>query len=553
MDATAATDPVQGTSEAAPGRWDLPGEARWVALLMGLAAAVHLVHAAVAARDPYLEFRVGDELYYDGWARQIAGGALLGEGPFFSTPLFAYVLAGLYRLGLDGVPAVLAMNAALGLAAVAFTWSAARRLAGPVAALWAGALVAFARPVLVYEGAPEKTTLVLALCAAAFAAATWAAAAPTWRRALLAGAVTGLAALGHALALLLVPAVLVHLAVNGGLRRALRPGAAYVAGALLAVSPATVHNAVTGGELILVCSNGGHNLYLGNHLGNATGLYTSPPFSTPNMVEEERSFRQEAERRAGRPLRPGEVSAFWSRQALREMAAVPGLTVERFLRKLRWAVNQEEITDTRSYGFYAGRLPTVRWLLWDFGLPSVLAILGAAVLWRRRWAALPLAFATLYAVALGVFFVYGRYRLPLLVPAAILGGGLLAGARGLLSERRPAVWAARGAAVVVVTAVVFGRVLPGTPESFFPDYFNQGRHALAAGRTEAALAEFEKAITVKPGDHPALVTVARELARMHLSRGDPAAALRVLQEAAQVRPGDPALAADLARLGARGR
>lgn len=554
MDGT--TSPSQRLPEPAsapdPARRGLAREATWLALLLGAAALLHLAHAAVAARDPYLAFRVGDEAFYDGWARRIAAGALVGDRPFFTTPLFAYVLAGLYRLRLDGLAAILAVNAALGVATAWLTFLAARRLAGPTAALWACAIVAFARPVLVYEGAPEKTTLVLFLCAAALAAAAWAAESPTWRRALATGALAGVAGLAHALALLLLPAFAVHLAVNGGLRRALRPAAVAVAGALAALAPATLHNAVTGGGLVLVCWNGGQSLYVGNHLGNATGLYTSPPFSRATIEEEERAFRDEAARRAGRPLRADEASAFWTRQALREMAAAPGLTAARFLRKLRWAVNQEELADTRSYPFYAGRLPTVRWLLWDFGAPAVLALLGAAALWRRRWAALPLAFAALYAVALGVFFVYGRYRLPLLLPAAILAGALLASARELLAERRPAVWALRAGAAALAVLVVFGPVLPRSPESFFPDHFNQGRRLLVAGRTDEALVELEKAITVKPGDHPALGPVALDLAQLHLARGDRAAALRVLAEAARARPADPALAAALAKLGATG-
>jgi tetratricopeptide (TPR) repeat protein len=521
----------------------------WLVALLAGTAILHLLHAAVASHDPYLQFRVGDEAFYDGWARAIAGGALARPEPFFTTPLFAYWLAALYRAGLDSVPAVLAANAVLGTAAVGFTYAAARRLAGPAAGLLAGATVALSRAVLVYEAAPDKTTLVLCLAALAVAAATWAEEAPGPGRWVLAGAAAGAAALAHALVLVLVPAVLVHLARNGGPRRAWRAGAAYAGGALLAVAPATIHNAAASGEAILVCSNGGHNLYLGNHAGNRTGLYTSPPFSRADLAYEEAGFRGEAERRAGRSLRPGEVSSFWARQALREMAATPALSLERFLRKLRWSVNQEEIADTRTYGFYADRLPTTRFLLWDFGLPAALGLVAAAALFKERRLALPIAFAGAYALALGAFFVYGRYRLPLLVPLAILGGTLLSRARALVAERRPVRLAALAAAAAAAAMLVFGRVLPEVEESFFPDYFNQGNRYLAAGRTEEALVEYEKAITVKPGDHPAVAPGALRLAQLHLDRGDRAAAIRVLREAVQVRPGERALLSALAALG----
>lgn len=523
---------------------------RWLWALFALAALLHLAHAATASHDPYLQWRVGDEGFYDLWARQIAGGALTRDTPFFTTPLFAYWLGGLYALGLDSVPAVLWANALLGLAAVALTFGAARRIGGTVAGVAAGGLVAASRAVLVYEAAPDKTSLVLCGTALAVYAATWAEALPGWRRWVLAGCALGLAALAHALVLVLLPAVLLHLWLNRGWRPTLRAGAAYAAGALLALSPATLQNLRASGEPILVCANGGHNLYIGNHAGNLTGLYTSPPFSRANLADEEARFRAEAERREGHPMRPGEVSSYWTRQALREMAAEPGLTARRFFRKLRWAFNQEELADTRTYGFYADRLPATRFLLWDFGLPALLGLVAAVAMWRDRRLALALGFAALYALALGAFFVYGRYRLPLLVPLAVVAGVFAARLRGLASAWPTARWAALGVVALLAAFLVFGRVLPGVEESFFPDHYNQGNRYLAAGRVDEALAEFERAITVKPGDHPALASVALELARAHLTRGDRASAVRVLSAAVRARPADAGLARALAELGA---
>jgi 4-amino-4-deoxy-L-arabinose transferase-like glycosyltransferase len=528
------------TSAPTDGPSGLTRRATWA--LFAASTILHLANAFVASRDAYLQNRVGDEAYYAAWAHRIVAGD--HGGPFFSSPLYAYWLAALEAMGLGSIPATLAANAVLGAATVVLTWNAARRLAGERAALLAGALVAFARPLLVYEAAPEKTTLVVFLTSAAIATAAWARELPTWRRSAVAGAIAGLAGLSHALVLLVVPAFFLALrAATVGWRRLLREGAPYVAGLLVAVSPATVHNVATGGEFILIASNGGHNLYLGNHAGNTTGLYTSPPFSSPNMHEEERGFRAEAERRAGRRLRPGEVSAYWSGEALREAVAEPALAAKRYLRKLRWAVNQEELADTRTYGFYAHRLPTTRYLPWDFGLPALLGLLGAVSFWRRAWAALPLGFLALYALALGAFFVYGRYRLPLIVPLAILGGALLARARELASGLGLRARLALAAATFSLVLLIFGRVLPNVEESFFPDYYNQGNRFLAAGRVSDALREYELAITVRPGDHPALARVAVEVARMHLARGDRASAARVLLEAMAARPGDASIAA----------
>jgi 4-amino-4-deoxy-L-arabinose transferase-like glycosyltransferase len=504
---------------------------------------LYVGHALLASEDPYLQLRLGDEGYYDEWARRIAAGSFLHPVPFFTSPLFAYWLAALYHLGLDSLRAVLLANAALGIAAVAFTWSAARRLAGPVEALVAATMVALGRTVLVYASMPDKTALVLCLAALAMAAAAWADERPAVARWLAAGAAAGIAALAHPLLLVLVPAVAVHVAVRCGVRMDLRSGAAYLAGVLLSIAPATIHNAVVGGELILICSNGGQNLYVGNHAGNLTGLYTAPPFSRGNIAREEAEFHLEAERRHGREMGAGEASSYWTAEALRQMSATPGLTVVRFLRKVRWALGQQEVRDTRTYDFYAGRFATTRLLLWDFGLPAVLGLLGAAAFFRDRRLVLPIAFLALYTGALGVFFVFGRYRLPLLIPLSTLAGVLVVRARTLLGERSPSKLAALTAAAVAASVLVFGRALPDAEGRFFADFYAQGQYDLAIGRTDEALVEFEKAITVNPGDQPAVTDVALRLSTLYRMRGDRAAARRVLEAALRARPADSALAA----------
>ncbi len=155
----------------------------------------------------------------------------------------------------------------------------------------------------------------------------------------------------------------------------------------------------------------------------------------------------------------------------------------------------------------------------------------------------------LYALALAVFFVYGRYRLPLAVPLSILGGALLSRAPVLVRGIRWSRLAVAGAAAAAVAVWVFGPVLPGGPqESWFPDYYNQGNRYLRAGRIDEALAEYEKAITVRPGDHPNVAETAAWVVDTRMARGDRAGARRILVEALAVRAGDPRLLARAALL-----
>lgn len=525
-----------------------------LAMLVGAAAIAHVAVHLAARASPYLAFRVGDETYYHDWARAIAGGALSRDTAFFTSPLFAYALAALYRIAGDSIGAVQALNLVLGVGAVALTWAATSRLAGRGPALLAGALVAFTRCGPFQESVPDKTTLILFLTALALHAVAWADERPTAARWAVAGAAAGVAALAHGLLLTLVAAALVHLLARwrtAGPRDTVRRAAALAAGAALAIAPATIHNALRSGQLVLISSNGGQNLYSGNHAGNLTGTYTSTPFARPHMYSEENDFRAEAERRTGRRMGPADASRFWSAQAIAEMRALPELTARRFLRKLRWAFAAEDLADTRTYAFYVAEIPALRFMPWDFGLVAALGLLGAALSLRDRTRVVLVAFVALLAVGLAIFFVLGRLRFPMLVPLAILAATVPGRISALLAARRQAALGAVAALMGFAAWFVFGEVLPGLETSFFPDYYNQGNRYAAAGRVDLALAEYEKAVSVRPGDHPAMSRVAAELADVHLERGDPASARRVIAAALRARPGDPLLSAKLAALAGR--
>ncbi len=529
-----------------------------LALLLAVTALVHAVHVGSALRDPYLQSRVGDEAHYDTWGRAIAGGALTSDTAFLTSPLYAYWLAALYRLAGDSLAIVQFANAALVLGTVALTWAAAYTWTAPcgrgraLAASIAACLVAFSRVVLFHESTGDKTALVLLLTAGAIYAVIRADERPSLRRWALAGAIAGLAALAHPLLLVLVPSVAIHsFAAAGWSRAAVRVAVAHALGAAIAIVPATLHNAVRSHELIPVCSNGGMGLYIGNHAGNVTGLYTSPPFSVANVESERDAFQREAERRTGRAMGPGEVSRFWTVEAVREMADNPRLSFQRFLRKLRWTVNDEELTDTRTYSFYVARLRVLRVFVWDFGLVAFLGLLGAVLAVRDRRATALTSFVALYALALASFFVFGRYRLPMIVPLAILAGTIPMRLGEIARSWRARTWALAVVTCVAVGAAVFGSVLPSPEESFFPDYYNQGNRYVRLGQPERALAEYEKAISIRPGDHPAVTRTALFLVEAHLQRGDRASAIRVLGEAIRVRPSDPALHAKLSALAAQ--
>jgi len=87
---------------------------------------LRLIIFYVTTADPYLQFRVGDELHYHEWALRILRGQWARGTSFFTTPLYAYFLALTYWLCGDGIITIRLLNVLMGIGAVILTYLTAR-------------------------------------------------------------------------------------------------------------------------------------------------------------------------------------------------------------------------------------------------------------------------------------------------------------------------------------------------------------------------------------------------------------------------------------------
>jgi tetratricopeptide (TPR) repeat protein len=247
-------------------------------------------------------------------------------------------------------------------------------------------------------------------------------------------------------------------------------------------------------------------------------------------------------------MNAAEVSTYWYGQAWKEMGQRPALSLARFWRKLRWSLGNTEISDTRTYEFYEGRFDMFRLPLWGFAALSVFGLPGMLLVLRDRRFVPHVAFVVLYAASLSAFFVYGRYRLPLAVPLAILGAAAISRAYDLVAARQ---WPRLLAASLLLPPVAwfaYGHVPATGPSSFFTDYFNQGNKYYNLARYAPAAAEYEKALFVRPGDHPAVPLLAVALADLYVQLGNQARAEAMLRQMLANGTADPAVARKLATL-----
>ena len=119
---------------------------RQAAIVAAVALAVRVLFWLPAGRSLFMQTPVVDASFFDLWARALTEGRVFQAQVFFKPPLAAYVLAALYRLGLD-MPGVLVLQLGVGIVTSVLTFAIGRLVFSPRVA-FAGAIAAAALPIL---------------------------------------------------------------------------------------------------------------------------------------------------------------------------------------------------------------------------------------------------------------------------------------------------------------------------------------------------------------------------------------------------------------------
>ena len=400
-----------------------------------LALAARGAVLAAFAGHPLLRPKGGlDTGVYVDLARRIAAGDVFLRSlpsPFFVSPLYAWFLGAVFALSGGSLLAAQIIQIILGAVAVWLAGDMAQRAFGERAAVPAAALLAFSGVVAFHEAVliqaaldPFLTALTLWLLYRALEER------PAFGRFLLAGLALGLFALNRPNVLPWAAVVVAGLVASRGLRSGSFLAASFLLGAGLAIAPASLRNAVVGGEPVLISSHGGLNLLIGNGPG-ADGTYRWLDGITPAIAGQASDARKVAEAEAGHALSTRAVSAHFARKAWAWMTADPAAALRLLLRKLWYVFSGDEAPLNFSYPWYRQKSLALRLLAVGPGLLVPLGGAGLALLLvyggrlPRKDLLVWASFTPAYALLVALFFVATRYRIPLFVPLSVLGGGAI--------------------------------------------------------------------------------------------------------------------------------
>jgi hypothetical protein len=480
-----------------------PIPTRWLLLLYALALGLRLAHLAAFQAHPYLGLPRGDALYNLLWAARILDGPVLGTGTFHQSPVLAYLLAAASVLTDRPGLAVQLLQASLGsLGAVLLALSGARVARSRAGGLLAGLLAATYGPFVYHDALLLKESLGVFFVSLWIWLALRAADSGRLRDHALAGLALGTLWLIRDNASLLALVHALWCLLGREARRAapatrLRRAAAVLAATLIPVLPLTARNVLVAGEPVLTIHAGGQNLYSGNHPGS-DGFYHPLPFMSADPMHEEEDFRAEAERRTGRKLRATEVSRFWTHETLRAIGEAPLQWLALVGKKVLIFWNAYEIPDNYDFELTATFLPHLRWLP-GFRLAAVLGLAGICL--RTASPLMPLlrSAVVVYMLSVALFFVYSRYRIPVVPLLLVAGSAAVCRAVRLARARRLlplAGMAAAAAAALALTSTSVCDAERGRIASF--TWARYGVFLLQRGETEPARAALQRALALAP-------------------------------------------------------
>lgn len=453
----------------------------------------------------------GDMQFYNNWALRILRGEWTSHAAFYGLPLYAYLLAAIYKVGgyspfLPGlVQAGLEAGTAVLLYKLGCTVFAPRgtdettpkpsrqaRLIGLIAAVgWA-----FFQPAEAYSVILMPTSWLVFI----FWFVVWQILkrqqAPRRLGLFSLGLLVGFTAMGIATVLFLIPLLVAALFLRwpGTISRRLRGALFIVAGVLLGASPASIHNYFVAGDPVFLSAHSGVNFWIGNN-PVANGYPKFPPGLHAGQEAMLQDSITTAERTVGRPLRRSEVSAFWSAQASewihqhpRAWLRLVGVKIKNF-----WNAYQYDdlsvVTALRDQGVIFPGL--------GFGLIAALALPGLLIAcWKypaARWIA---AAVFLHMASLLTVFVTERYRL------AAVPGLLLFAAFGVRElGRNLATGRLREAALflgLLFASTGFVSIPQHDPSLWALDTYNSGLQALEINNLPLARQKLDRAYAYSP-------------------------------------------------------
>ena len=382
-------------------------------------------------------------------------------------------------------------------------------------------MLALYAPAIFFDGLLQKSMLdVFFVCLALYLIAepeTFSQRSRRSPRFLLLGLTMGGLALTRENALVFIVVILAWIVASVEARASnlerLKRGALFLTGLAIVLVPVAARNSYVGGGFYITTSQFGPNLYIGNN-PNADGTYQSLRFGR-GAPEYERQDATELARAGARPdADAGRSVGYWTDQAIGFITAKPGAWLALMGRKVALLWNATEMLDTESQEAYAEWSLPLRLggFIGHFGILVPLALFGVIVTWPMRsrlW--ILYAMTLVYAASVVFFYVFARYRYPLVPLLIVFAAAGVVGARPFFAARgfSPAVAGLKACAAswstlaaVAAVAIFCNWPMLSTTLMRAVTESNSASRCRTEGRLGEAMEHYRRAIALAPDYAP---------------------------------------------------
>jgi 4-amino-4-deoxy-L-arabinose transferase-like glycosyltransferase len=337
---------------------------------------------------------------------------------------------------------------------------------------------------------------------------------------------------------------------------------ALVVGAAVVILPVTARNYAVGRDVVLISSNAGVNMYIGNN-DRADGQVrgTMPGIGNLDTSFDYPAIVTDVERLTGRQMKHSEVSGYLAKRALQWVGTHPAAA----LRLLWWKTllfwGPAEPADNKVVSIDRSRSSVLRSIPLSFSLVLALAVAGGVLLLssrhglprektsvpvdghrRRELGVLAVWLVLAWYASHLPFAVTARYRIPIIPILFMFGGYYIATVWRALTARQVRWLTGWVAAVIGLAAVMSISLAPPTADEEARWHYQRGIAAMRGGRLEQAAAEYRAALKL----YPAYTAVYNDMAALLASQGRVAESIPYFREAVELVPDDPSLLFNLA-------
>ncbi len=405
----------------------------WAILVFGVAFVIRLVYLIQIKSNPFFYSPMVDELWNIQWATGILTESFWGHEVYFRGPLYPYLLAVFLKITGSDYFWTRLIQMLLSSGTVALTYLLGRQFFSERVARLASVFCAIYGTLIFYEAMFLIPVIFVFLNMLGLYLLARNRDNPKIITYLAIGLIFGFSAIARPNILLVLPFLAIWLFFH--FRRRIETRSilililVFLIGIALPILPVTIRNYVVADDLVLISSQGGINLYLGNN-PSAEGLTMMMPEIALDASIPWSKFipttTEYAEREAGRPLKSSEVSSHWADKAKRFIFEHPGRFLALTFKKLVYFFSgfenpdQHDIYDFRKYSSLISILIFDAGLKFPYGLFAPLALVGIGLSYRRWKSLTPLLiFFVAYIPTVILFLVTARHRLTI-VPVILL-------------------------------------------------------------------------------------------------------------------------------------